>query len=283
MGRLVYGRRRSEKSKRTETIEAAVEALVPPELWQAAQQTMSDNRIAPRNTERVYLLRGVMKCARCGLSYCGAQGEKGVAWYRCNGYMAERGGKEHRCQGKAVRNDKIEPAVWQDIETMLREPGSLLDVLQAEAKEAPDEGAAEAEAQIAVLTLALEELEPRRKAVLDMFERRRISPEELDERLDRIDTERKELNARIAAVCVPERQEPPLDDDLLELLRQRLDEGLSDEQRSEIVRLLVRQITVNTTIDEEGTKALSFVIEYRFRQPDCSPDCNGRGSSPPAA
>jgi len=52
--------------------------------------------------------------------------------------------------------------------------------------------------------------------------------------------------------------------DLLADLRRRLDEGLSDETRAEVVRLLVRAITVNTDIDPQGKKTQRCFIDYRF-------------------
>ena len=51
--------------------------------------------------------------------------------------------------------------------------------------------------------------------------------------------------------------------DLLEELRRRLDEGLDDIQRQEVVRLLVKQITVHTALTADGKKA-KVLIEYRF-------------------
>jgi len=282
-GELTYGRRRSKNSKRTEVITAEVPPLVTPEIWAAAQQTMTDNRILARNTERIYLLRGVIKCALCGLSFCGSQGDPGVAWYRCTGYMSERGPKEHRCQAKAIRHDKIEPHVWLDIETFLRNPGALLATLEAESHQAPDDSRAEAEKKISSLKAAIAELEPRRQQNFDLYERRRIDSAALDERLNRIDAEQKQLEARLAAIQVPERPEQAPDVDLLAALSSRLDAGLTDEQRSEIVRLLVKQITVHTTMNADGTKDQKFVIEYRFSQEWCSPNRNGMDSSLPGA
>lgn len=42
-----------------------------------------------------------------------------------------------------------------------------------------------------------------------------------------------------------------------------MNEGLDDAQREEIVRLLVKQITVHSEVEPEGKKA-KVLIEYRF-------------------
>lgn len=278
-GVLTYGRRRSKKSKRTELITASVQPLVIVELWDAAQKALARNRICAKNTEHVYLLRGVMKCARCGLTYCGATGRPGVWWYRCNGYLAERGGKDKRCLAKAIRNTDIEPAVWQDIEALLRNPGELIEVLRAEAESPVDDVAVLAEAERVTFEAALADLEPRRQRLLDLFEHGRLTHAELDERFDQIDEQRREIERKLAVLQPPEQHEEPLDADLLQSIRQRLDNGLTDEERSQIVRLMVRQITVHTAVREAGGKDVKMVIEYRFSEPGCSHGGNGTGSS----
>ena len=277
-GTLLYGRRRSKKSKRTQVIEASVEPLVTPELWDAAQQALARNRICAKNSERVYLLRGVVKCGLCGLTFCGAKGRPGVWWYRCNGYLAERGGKDKRCQARAIRNTDIEPVVWQDVEDILRNPGAILETLKVEAEGRVDEAVIVAEAEQVTLEAALADLGPRRQRNLDLYERGRISSEELDERLDQIAAERQSIERKLADLHVPESPEEPLNVDLLDAIRERLDAGLSDEQRQEIVQLLVRRITVHTTV-KEVHKEVKLVIEYRFSTPGCSQTRNGRGSS----
>ena len=51
---------------------------------------------------------------------------------------------------------------------------------------------------------------------------------------------------------------------------------LSDSERREIVRLLVRRITVHTTVPDRGRKQVRVVIDYRF--PPGGAARTGRGS-----
>ena len=53
-------------------------------------------------------------------------------------------------------------------------------------------------------------------------------------------------------------------EDVLADFRQRLAEDLSDSERREIVQLLVRRITVHTTLPDRGPKQIRVVIDYRF-------------------
>ena len=51
---------------------------------------------------------------------------------------------------------------------------------------------------------------------------------------------------------------------MLAQIRRRLEAGLSDKERQEIVRLLVKRITIHTELLEGGKKKAKAVIEYRF-------------------
>ena len=53
-------------------------------------------------------------------------------------------------------------------------------------------------------------------------------------------------------------------EDVLAEIRERLDDDLSEADRQEIVQLLVRRITVHTTLTGRGRKQIRVVIDYRF-------------------
>jgi hypothetical protein len=94
--------------------------------------------------------------------------------------------------------------------------------------------------------------------------RDKIDDAELDELLAEIDQERRNLEGRLTTMEPPE--EPAavlLSEDLLTTIRERLPH-LDAAQRNEIVALLVRQILIDTTVQEDGHKFLKVTIEYRF-------------------
>ena len=53
-------------------------------------------------------------------------------------------------------------------------------------------------------------------------------------------------------------------EDVLSEIRERLEADLSDAERREIVQLLVRRITIHTTLPDRGRKQVRVVIDYRF-------------------
>ena len=99
-GLLQYGRRSSRPNGRS-VISASVPPLVSDDVWDAAISTLKRNRALPRNSCHTYLLRSLIRCAVCGLSFCGTwtRGPR----YRCNGSMAHRGQFSGKCIGASIK------------------------------------------------------------------------------------------------------------------------------------------------------------------------------------
>ncbi|MBI5285315.1 MAG: recombinase family protein [Chloroflexi bacterium] len=256
-GQYHYGRR---SKKLPEPIVGEVPALVSEEAWQAAQDALARNRIMPKNTDRRYMLRSIMKCALCGLTYT-AMWSHGELWYRCNGQIIYRGTKRERCPSVYLRASRLEPLIWTDVERFLRDPGDLLDELRNERHDTSAAALREAERQVAEAGLA--GIPEQRNRILDLFKRGRITPTECDQQMDEIALDAEAFRAAIAALT-PETVEPDdePDMDLLDALRHRLADA-DEAMRQEVVSTLVRQITIKTEF-VDGRKRGTAVVEYRF-------------------
>ena len=143
--------------------EVEAPALVTPELWQAAQEALTRNRLIGKNTPRHYLLTGLIKCGVCGKTYCAAHGRDKIVWWRCNGRMTSRYDSENRCQSKMIKSTEIETIVWQDIERWLRNPGEILNELNVENDRS--KAAAVREAELTILRKRLSDLELEKKGI----------------------------------------------------------------------------------------------------------------------
>jgi site-specific DNA recombinase len=228
-----------------------------------AQATLAANRRIAKNTHRRYLMRGVIRRGICGLTYLGSRGRDDIGWYRCGGQLVERGPIRGRCWGQSIRADAIESVIWADIEHWLRVPGEVLEELDGRAEREAQGAVAVAES--VTLASALEALERQRKQALALSIRGSMTDAELDAELSRIAVEKAALEARVAAMAAP--QAPDVSEatiDLLGDLRTRLDAGLSDEQRREIVGLLARVVVHTETSGESGRKTARAAVEYRF-------------------
>ena len=260
-GVLQYGRR-STKPNGREVISASVSPLVSEDVWDAAISTLKRNRALPRNSCHSYLLRSLIRCAVCGLSFCGTwtRGPR----YRCNGSMAHRGPFEGKCIGASIKGEHLEDVVWSDVSRFLIDPSTnSSDELLAESNDI--ESRAVAEAERASLIDARSAAQDRRTRAIDLYTRGKLSEVEFDAIAADVERELKTLDDRLAVL---EPDDDSLDDalseDVLAEIRERLEADLSDAERREIVQMLVRRITVHTTVPDRGRKQVRVVIDYRF-------------------
>ena len=257
-GDYLYGKR----NKKREPISVPVPALVGDDTWYAAQETLRSNFIMAKNTTRHYLLRSLLYCGNCGHRYSGAW-HRNCVRYRCNGALTHR--CDERCPGKEIKGELIEKPVLADIERFLRNPsGDLLDEILREMEGMS--GRPEEEAKRAQLEAALSDRRKEKQRLLRAYLKEAITLEEFEGERTEIDGGIAILEADLKALTPDE--EPELMSvgaaELLANIRKRLDEGLSEEQWHEVMRLLVKRITVNTTVDETGEKQVKVQVAYRF-------------------
>ena len=120
-----YGKR---TEKKRELIPREVPAIVSKEIWEKAQQVLRENQLeAIRNAKREYLLRGLIKCGVCGLTYHGTAfpgpERKPKAYYVCGGKTSYRGPLQGKCTSKNIPAEWIENLVWQECVNFIENPG----------------------------------------------------------------------------------------------------------------------------------------------------------------
>jgi site-specific DNA recombinase len=184
----------------------AVPPIVSEQTFHAAQQVLSANRImCSRNAREPFLLRSLIKCELCGLTFSGmrmkAQREH---YYRCNGRQCARGlyglsGK--KCPSKSLNGEYVERLVWADIESFLRNPGELLERLRERVNMREGE-LQRRQKELADLTERLQQKTIETDRVLALFRRGRIDEATLDHQLDLIRAESDRRQAEIeTATC----------------------------------------------------------------------------------
>ena len=112
-----------------------VPAIVSEESFAAVQERLQENRKHNRQSRRgaKYLLQGLVVCAQCNYAFYGKpvslKAGKGkrrrYAYYRCIGTDAYRFGGERICHNKQIRTDLLEEVVWQDVCSLLADPGRI--------------------------------------------------------------------------------------------------------------------------------------------------------------
>jgi site-specific DNA recombinase len=240
-----------------------IPAIVTEETWERARQVARDNfSYSPRNTRRNYLLRGLIKC-KCGLTYSGWNG-----WgYACTGRLDPRG----RRGPDAVRCDspnlpqRLEEAVWADIEEFLRNPQSVLDQL-ARQQGAQGEQAEALAKEMGRLRRQLGGKAQERNAVITLGVRGQIDEAEMEAQRGRILREEEALKAEIGRLQArmenAESTRAALSSaaELLADLNRKVDTPWTFEEKRRVVETLVMGIT--TGRDEDDAPVVR--VRYRF-------------------
>jgi site-specific DNA recombinase len=260
-------------------ISRPVPAIITEATWETAQQTLHANFLfGKRSAKNQYLLRGLIKCGVCGLTYIGVAANrpngKREFYYRCNGAHSPSVFAAHagRCQAKAVRGDQLEAQVWSDVESFLRNPEPVLEQLHARL-ESDAKGSDQTKKQVTRLEGLLAQKATERSRVVGLYRRGRLTDADLDAQMDEIGQEEKGLEAQIAElggritgadsiganICSAQA--------LLAKLRKRLDEPISWELKRRLIEVLIAGVRVDT-VETCGVKQAEITVTYRFSQPD---------------
>jgi hypothetical protein len=247
MGTHEYGKR--TKNGRP-AVARPVPAIVTEKAWEKAQANLKAHMLfSVRGAKNEYLLRGLIKCGLCGLTYIGTAsnrddrpGANREFYYRCNGahspsvYLTP----DRKCQAKAIRGDELEQQVWSDIEMFLRNPGPVLQQLHSRL-ESDAKGTEKTRQQITRLESLLAKKAEERNRVVGLFRRGRLDDKALDQQMDEIGKEEislelqlEELRSKVTstesiAATVSSAEA------LLAKLRKRLDGPVSWEMKRNLV------------------------------------------------
>ncbi len=117
---------------REEWIGIPVPAIVDVGLFEAVQGQLEENRRRKRDGRRRpgWLLQGLVVCRQCGYAFYGkmARGRVGdrqladYGYYRCTGTDGHKFGGTALCCNRSVRSDKLEQAVWREVQMVLDDP-----------------------------------------------------------------------------------------------------------------------------------------------------------------
>lgn len=224
-------------------VEVPFPPLVSEELFERVQAAVCRNaELAGRNNKRFnYLLRGLIRCGRCGKAVVGRPRHDKPA-YGCNGHPdAELIGMP-KCDQPRLYAAPIEEAVWAKLEPLLANPG----LIREWARSKPALVASEA----TFLRRRLSRYSERRKRLLHQHEYGHIGDEELKARLEELELERAEAGARLERL---EETQPLGDVDiarlgeaerLLATVQARL-RMLSFEEKRYLVERLVRRVVLH--------------------------------------
>ncbi|HWA28086.1 MAG TPA: recombinase family protein [Lacunisphaera sp.] len=126
-GRSIY------HAPREQWISIAVPAIVEQSLFEQVAEQLEENRkrFRQRRSGAIHLLQGLLMCVHCGYGCYGTQSHSSkYGYYRCVGSQPYRCGGKALCSVKAVRQDMLDEAVWNDVRQLLSDPARVHRELQ---------------------------------------------------------------------------------------------------------------------------------------------------------
>lgn len=152
-----------------------VPAIIAPEMWKKTQENLTKNKSYAGGNEKkhFYLLKGLLRCGKCGRNFYGyVKEKKSQRVYMCSSK------REHFCGTKSINIEKLNNLVWDAV------GGSrhLLNNLEAEIKNG--KGTTQKiqllQKQLKATDGKVKEIQAREDNLIDLFERSSINPEKFD-------------------------------------------------------------------------------------------------------
>lgn len=264
MGVHEYGKR---SNKRKETIIREVPAIIPIEVWKKAVESRKENmKMANRNSpNRTFLLRTLIKCGECDRTYYGIFYRKSPSVYSCSSKQsAIKKIYNTNCHNINLVADDIEEYIWGMCREILLNYDDYTIELDDE-KELKN-----LNEDLNNFKIKVAELEGEKSNILKLFRRNIIDEKELEQQLNDIrkdivncESIMTDINSKINIV---KNKESVINKykSQLELYRDRI-ENLSDDDKMQIIRLLVKSIVVSTEV-VEGDKIPNIHVIWNLSE-----------------
>lgn len=210
--------------------------IIDPAQLERVQAQLGRNRsFSKRNSQHVYLLRGLVECGGCKARYVGDPNH-GRFYYRCH----------RRCKRyPTVREELLDQTVWEAIEEVLLNPDIV--VKQIEKREAEKEfKAASTESETKEVERGIERVDEEERRILEAYRAGILTPtilgrelEQLRSRKNALIQRQAELNAQGQAPNLPVIRRT-----VFEYCRETASRlgALADDERQRLLQLLIERV-----------------------------------------
>ncbi len=253
-------------------ISIPVPAIVDEATWEAVQAQLQRNaqHASRNNTRHQYLLRGLVRCPRCGGAYCGFT-RGGSSGYRCLRAHSGNSSTGARCTPGAVPAEPVEDAVWTAIAEALRNPDLLLQEYERRMEQAATPEGLDADRKRTAV--ALRRTHAHEDRITEAYVAEAMDLERYKGEMEKLRQQRTELERDAGEIDRREKQQHESRsavDDLGRFCRQ-ISQGLDAmtfEERQQLLRLVVERVIV-----EDGHVQVDAIIPA----PQDGELCNRRG------
>ena len=266
-GVAYYNKRRgttNDPKDKSQWILMSVPAIINQETWQAAQAKRQSNRsFSPRNTQAVYLTQHILVCEECAKSFLIHSGN-GQARLVCRGMTLYP--HLYNCRNpKTLKYQPIAYRLWEGVKAVLESDGGLQAAIQSRVEYVA--GKREAiERKLKQLSQKTANSENEKDIVITGFRKGFYNEEELQRQLSAIKEDEQRYKAETDSLLADLRLQGDSQTiyqearQLIPIMRERLNGNLSNEEKQQIIKLLVRRALLNGFGD--------LTIEFRTPAPD---------------
>lgn len=263
---------------KSEQIISPCPAIVSNELFDAAQEQITFNRkFNSTSQKRTYLLKGIMRCARCGLTYIGHAivGRKhkdkqypDFIYYEC----ATLTKLDYKyCGSPRVNAKKIETMIWNEIESFILNPSNVIKQLVETFNRLSGKHKKEESHTLKRIEKKKSENKQARERLALAFAKGLLSEEEITKtrenllkELHALDQEETRIRQRAEAEA-NEKKQLLNTEAMLQTLQEQVEKGFSPDKKMAIIRQLVREATVKAN---DKNKAV-INVQYVFLPNNC--------------
>ena len=225
-----------------------VPAIVDESTWEAVQAQLRQNaqHASRNNTRHEYLLRGLVRCPRCGGAYYGFTRGRSSG-YRCMRAHNANSSTGQRCTPGQVAAGPVEDAVWSAMAEALRSPDLLVREYERRLEHAATPEGLEADRKRT--GLALKRARDREDRITEAYVTEAMDLDRYKGEMEKLRQLRTELEMAARDIDRRERQRHEsrsAADDLGRFCRQ-VSQGLDAmtfEQRQRLLRLVVERVMV---------------------------------------
>jgi site-specific DNA recombinase len=242
-----------------EWITIPVPAIVDEDLWDATQSQLQRNAVqaSRNNTRHRYLLRGLVRCPRCGGAYYGFTRGRSSG-YRCLRAHRANSSTGQGCTPGALPAAPLEQVVWESVTEALRHPEVLVQEYDRRLKQAASVDRMAAERK--EVTLGVRRLQAQEDRITDAYVGDAMDLARYRAEMEKLRRRREEMESTRRAIDRREHDEQDAKRGLenLERFCSQVARGvdmMTFEERQQLLRLVVERVVV-----EDGVARVETVF-----------------------
>jgi len=246
---------------REEWIAIPVEPIIDRELWERANKQLQINGRLSHRVKRFYLLRGMLKCAKCGNNFGATTGSAG-RHYKCYGTTSD--GKKV-CNAGMLNADKTEAVIWDAVKEALKDPERILKAVEREQK-GFEIDRKKAETRLTSVEHELQMIEDKKQQILSLFRANLLTQEDVAKELAILKKKadilmgEKVKAERVVKVHQISKQNAEIIRNICSEVAANIDH-LDDHQKREILEIFIEEITV--TVEKTNSPNSPKVFEIK--------------------